>query len=263
MSKRPSWPELIQRKAQGEPPWAVLTAYDATTAKLLDRAEIDVILVGDSLAMTALGYEDTLSVTLDEMLHHTKAVRRGAKRSLILADAPFMSYTIGVEETLRKLSRFVKEAGADAVKVEGASPIVLEGIQRLGECGIPVVGHVGLAPQHIKQVGGFKKQGKTQLEAERILNEAKAVEAAGAVAVVVEVVPAALAKQITESLSIPTIGIGSGPHCDAQVIVTDDLLGRYPDFRPTFVQPLANLAEVTQTAAEQFKAAVAKKDYPG
>jgi 3-methyl-2-oxobutanoate hydroxymethyltransferase len=221
-------PDLLQRKApiagshSNIQKITCLTAYDYPTARLLDEAGVDVILVGDSLGMVVLGHENTLSVTVDEMLHHTRAVRRGAHRALVVADMPYGSYHTDTSESLRNAVRFVKEAGAEAVKVEGGERR-LELIARLTEAEIPVMGHVGLTPQSVNALGGYRVQGKTPDAAEQLLRDARAVEAAGAFAVVLEAVPRDLAARITGDLRIPTIGIGAGPDCDGQVLVLHDI----------------------------------------
>jgi len=223
-------PDLLQRKIQAAGPHSnsqkitCLTAYDYPTARLLDEAGVDVILVGDSLGMVVLGHESTLAVTIDEMLHHARAVRRGIRRALLVADMPYGSYHTDMAESLHNAMRFVKEAGAEAVKVEGGERR-LELISRLTEAEIPVMGHVGLTPQSVNALGGYRVQGKTPDAAEQLIRDAHAVEAAGAFAVVLEAVPRELAAQITRELRIPTIGIGAGPDCDGQILVVHDLLG--------------------------------------
>src|SRR4029077_2025258 len=220
-----------------------LTAYDYPTARLLDEAGVEVLLVGDSLGMVMLGHETTLPVTVDEMLHHTRAVRKGTRRALVVADMPFGSYHSEICESVRNAVRFVKEAGAEAVKVEGGERR-LELIVRLTEAEIPVMGHVGLTPQPLNALGGFRVQGKTVDAAEQLLRDARAVEAAGAFAVVLEAVPRELAAQITRELRIPTIGIGAGPDCDGQILVVHDLLGLTFDQTPKFARKYANVGEV-------------------
>jgi 3-methyl-2-oxobutanoate hydroxymethyltransferase len=238
-----------------------LTAYDYPTARLLDEAGVDVILVGDSLAMVALGYDSTLPVTLDEMLHHARAVRRGTKRALLVVDMPFGSYHSDTAESLRNAVRFVKEAGAEAVKVEGGERR-LELIARLTEAEIPVMGHVGLTPQSVNALGGYRVQGKTVDSAEQLLRDARAVEAAGAFAVVLEAVPRELAAQITRELRIPTIGIGAGPDCDGQILVVHDLLGLTFDQTPKFARKYANLGEAISNAVREYAADVRTGTFP-
>ena len=250
-------PELLQRKtsAAGSPENSkkivCLTAYDYPTARLLDEAGVDVILVGDSVAMVALGYDSTLPVTLDEMLHHARAVRRGTKRALLVADMPFGSYHSDTPESLRNAVRFVKEASVEAVKVEGGERR-LELIARLTEAEIPVMGHVGLTPQSVNALGGYRVQGKTTDSAEQLLRDARAVEAAGAFALVLEAVPRELASQITRELRIPTIGIGAGPDCDGQILVVHDLLGLTFDQTPKFARKYANIGEIISNAVRNY-----------
>jgi len=228
-----------------------LTAYDCPTACLLDEAGVDILLVGDSLGMVVLGYENTLPVTMEEMLHHTRAVRRGVHRALVVADMPYGSFHAEVSESVRNAVRFVKEAGAEAVKVEGGERR-LELISRLVEAEIPVMGHIGLTPQSLNALGGFKVQGKTVEAAEQLLRDARAVEAAGAFSIVLESVPRELAARITEQLRIPTIGIGAGPECDGQVLVFHDVMGLTFGNAPKFARRYADLAEVIAHAASEF-----------
>lgn len=243
-------------------PFAMLTAYDYSTAKLLDKAGIETLLVGDSLAMTVLGHANTLSVTVEEMLHHVKAVKRGVQRAFVVADMPFMSYHIHPTESLRHAGRFIQEGGADAIKLEGATTETLELIERLTEIGIPVVGHLGLTPQSLLQLGGYGIQAKTAHSAYKLIQEAQALENAGCIALVLEMVPNEVAKLITARLDIPTIGIGAGPACDAQVLVIDDILGRYSDVQPSFVRRYAPVGELTQQAARQFRQDVIEHHFP-
>ncbi len=245
-----------------EQPFAMLTAYDYSTAKLLDDAGIETLLVGDSLAMTVLGHPNTLSVTVDEMLHHVKAVRRGTKRAFLVADMPFMTYHISREESLRNAGRFVQEGGADAVKLEGATTETLELIERLSEIGIPVVGHLGLTPQSLLSLGSYGMQAKTAHTAYKLIQEAQALENAGCVALVLEMVPNEVAKLITKRMDIPTVGIGAGPACDAQVLVIDDILGRYGGVNTSFVRRYAPVGELTKTAASQFRQDVLEHHFP-
>jgi 3-methyl-2-oxobutanoate hydroxymethyltransferase len=259
-------PDLLQRKSSlAGPPICnkivCLTAYDYPTARLLDEAGVDVILVGDSLAMVALGHESTLPVTLEEMLHHARAVRRGTKRALLVVDMPFGSYHAETAESLRNAVRFVKEAGAEAVKVEGGERR-LELIARMTEAEIPVMGHVGLTPQSVNTLGGYRVQGKTTDSAEQLLRDARAVEAAGAFAVVLEAVPRELAAQITRELRIPTIGIGAGPDCDGQILVVHDLLGLTFEQTPKFARQYANVGEVISRAVRDYCADVRSGNFP-
>ena len=248
-------------KQRGER-FAMLTAYDYSQAKLLDRAGIPLLLVGDTLGMTMLGYSTTVPVTMEQMLHHTAAVARGAADALVVGDMPFMSYQVSVEEGMHNAGRFLKEAGARAVKLEGGRPVV-DLVGRLTESGIPVMGHLGLTPQAVNQVGGFRVQGRVEEQAQRIMEDAKHLEAAGVFALVLEAVPADLAKTVTESLSVPTIGIGAGPHCDGQVLVLHDLLGiDTSDVSPRFVKRYAELGESIEQAARGFAADVAAGAFP-
>lgn len=229
----------------------MLTAYDYTTAKLLDESGIDSILVGDSLGMVVLGYDDTLSVTMEDMIHHSAAVARGAKNALIVTDMPFMSYQTSVYDAVVNAGRLVKEGKAQAVKLEGGIEFC-EHIKAIVKASIPVCAHIGLTPQSINAFGGFKVQGKGKQEAQRLLDEARAVEEAGAFAVVLECVPAKLAKKISESISIPTIGIGAGAGCDGQVLVYQDMLAMYSDFKPKFVKQYAQVGSVMNDAFRQY-----------
>ncbi len=238
-----------------------LTAYDFPTARLLDDAGIDILLVGDSLGMVVLGYENTLPVTLEEMLHHTRAVRRATRRALLVADMPYGSYHAGIPEALHNAMRFVKEAGAEAVKVEGGERR-LELIARFAEAEIPVMGHIGLTPQSVNAMGGYKVQGKTPDAAERLLRDALAVEAAGAFAIVLEAMPRELAARITQNLRIPTIGIGAGPDCDGQVLVLHDMIGLSLGERPKFARRYANVADEITRAVREFCADVRDGGFP-
>jgi len=259
-------PELLQRKSAAAPhtkPQKItcLTAYDYPTARLVDEAGVDVILVGDSLGMVVLGHESTLPVTLEDMLHHTHAVRRGTRRALVVADMPFGSYHTDTSESLRNAVRFVKEAGAEAVKVEGGERR-LELIARLTEAEIPVMGHVGLTPQSLHALGGYRVQGKTPDAAEQLLRDARAVEAAGAFAVVLEAVPRELAAKITQDLRIPTIGIGAGPDCDGQVLVLHDLLGLTFNPLPKFARQYADVSKIISQAVREYCADVRAGMFP-
>jgi 3-methyl-2-oxobutanoate hydroxymethyltransferase len=250
-------PDIASRKSplsgssEATPRITCLTAYDYPTARLLDEAGVDILLVGDSVGMVVLGYENTLPVTLEEMLHHTRAVRRGARRALVVADMPYGSFHASVAESVRNAIRFVKEAGAEAVKIEGGERR-LELISRLAEAQIPVMAHIGLTPQSLHALGGFKVQGKTPGAAEQLLRDAKAVETAGAFSVVLESIPRELASRITQQLRIPTIGIGAGPDCDGQVLVFHDLVGLSFCVSPKFARRYANLAETIARAAKEF-----------
>jgi 3-methyl-2-oxobutanoate hydroxymethyltransferase len=239
----------------------MLTAYDYVTAKIVDEAGMPLILVGDSLGMVILGYESTIPVTMEEMLHHTKAVVRGAKKALIIGDMPFMSYHISVPDALHNAARFIQEGGAQAVKVEGGE-VVAEKVRRLVDCGIPVMGHIGLTPQSIHQLGGFKVQGKVVKEAKKLLNDARILEEAGAFAIVLECTPAPLSKLITQKLAIPTIGIGAGLDCDGQVLVISDMLGLYTEFVPKHVKQYARLAEEIKNAVSNYISEVKSRSFP-
>lgn len=227
----------------------MLTAYDYSMAKLIDSSGINGILVGDSLGMVCLGYKDTLSVTMDDMLHHTKAVVRGSKNTLVVADMPFMSYQASVYDAVKNAGRLIQEGGAQAVKLEGGSTVCSQ-IQIIVKSQIPVMGHIGLTPQSINMFGGFKVQGKSEEAAKKLISEAKMIEEAGAFALVLECIPQALAKIITESISIPTIGIGAGKYCDGQILVYQDMLGMFSNFKPKFVK---TYAEVGDIMLESFK----------
>jgi len=229
----------------------MLTAYDYGTAAVVDEAGIDIILVGDSLGMVVLGYDSTLPVTMEDMLHHTKAVCRGATRAMVLGDMPFMSYQVSVEEAVRNAGRFLQEAGAQGVKLEGGREVA-EATRRIASAGIPVMAHLGLTPQSVHQLGGYKVQGKGDAAAKRIIEDAKILEEAGAFAVVLECVPTSLAKEITDSLTISTIGIGGGVHCDGQVLVINDMLGIFERFTPKFVKKYANLNVQMKEAVTQY-----------
>ncbi|WP_404784093.1 3-methyl-2-oxobutanoate hydroxymethyltransferase [Altericista sp. CCNU0014] len=250
---------LKQWKQDGRPIVA-LTAWDYLLAKTLDQAGVDVILVGDSLAMVALGYETTLPLTLEEMLHHAKAVARGVSKALLVCDLPFLSYQESPQQALSVGGRVLKETGAQAVKLEGGYPAMAETVHFLTQRGIPVMGHVGLTPQSVHQFGGYRKQGKDERDAERILEEAIALEAAGAFAIVLEHIPDALAATITHKLGIPTIGIGAGSDCDGQVLVTADLLG-LSDWQPKFARSYANLRQTVTDAVQAFSNEVRTRKY--
>jgi len=252
--------DLKEMKQRGEK-IPMLTAYDYSTAKLVDAAGVPLILVGDSLGMVVLGYESTIPVTMEEMIHHTKAVVRGTERALVVGDMPFMTYHTSVEDALRNAARFIQEGGAQVVKLEGGE-IVAEKVKRLVECGIPVQGHIGLTPQSVHQLGGFKVVGKTPEVAVRLLNDAKALEQAGVFSIVLEAVPAPLSKLITEKVSVPTIGIGAGPDCDGQVQVVSDILGLYTDFVPKHAKQYAKLAEAIRAAVVDYVSEVQAGSFP-
>lgn len=239
----------------------MITCYDYTTAKLVDQSGIDSILVGDSLGMTMLGYDDTLSVTLDDMIHHSAAVARGAKHPLIICDMPFMTYSTGTRDAVINAGRLIQEGHAHAVKLEGGTE-VQEEIKAIVAAKIPVCAHIGLTPQSVNTFGGFKVQGKDQATVDKLLADAKAVEEAGAFAVVMECVPAPLAKKITDMLTIPTIGIGAGVDCDGQVLVYQDMLGMFGDFVPKFVKQFAHIGEAMVKGFKDYDAAVKNKTFP-
>ncbi|SIO32216.1 3-methyl-2-oxobutanoate hydroxymethyltransferase [Halodesulfovibrio marinisediminis] len=249
------------RQSKGNRKLTMLTAYDYSSATLVDECDIDMILVGDSLGMVMLGRDDTISVTVDEMVHHTKAVVRGAKRSLVVADMPFMSYEISVEDAMRNAARLFQEGGARAVKLEGGHTVVPQ-VKALVSAGIPVVGHIGLTPQRVASLGGFKVQGKTAEAANVLVEEAKALEAAGVFCIVLEAIPAPIAARITQELSVPTIGIGAGAECDGQVLVFHDLLGLFDRFVPKFVKQYANLRETAAAAISDYKREVEDGSFP-
>jgi 3-methyl-2-oxobutanoate hydroxymethyltransferase len=251
---------LADMKSRGEK-IAMLTAYDWATAKLLDETGVDVLLVGDSLGMVILGLENTLPVTMEEMLHHGRAVARGAKRAFLVADMPFMSYQVSPEQALINAGRFLQEAGMHAVKVEGGHEI-LPAVQKMTNNGIPVMAHLGLTPQHVHQLGGFHVQGRTQEAAQRIIDQALALQDAGAFSLVLECVPQNLAQAISTQLAIPTIGIGAGPGCDGQVLVFHDLVGLYDRFRPKFVKQYAQAGQVIRNGVRQYVEEVKSGSFP-
>ena len=248
-------------KAEGKK-ITMLTAYDYPTARLVDDAGIDAILVGDSLGNAVLGYGSTIPVTMDDMVHHVKAVVRGVQRAMVVADMPFLSYHISKKEALRNAGRLMQEAGAQAVKLEGGIEVA-ESVKKITEAGIPVMGHLGLTPQSVHQMGGYRVQGKDEAAAKKLLEDARALEEAGAFAVVLECVPAPLAKLVTESIGIPTIGIGAGPDCSGQVLVTHDMLGFYGQFAPKFVKRYANLHESIMQGLQGYRSEVENGSFPG
>ena len=252
--------DILKMKKEGKK-IAVLTAYDFPFARILDEAGVDIIMVGDSLGNAVLGYPHTLPVTMEEMLHHAKAVGRAVKNALLVGDMPFGSYQESVDQCIKNAVRFVKEAGVQAVKLEGGT-LMAERARALVEIGIPVMGHVGLTPQSVHQMGGYKVQGKDRKDAARILKDAQALEKAGAFSVVLEGIPLSLAKTITARLSIPTIGIGAGPHCDGQVLVMHDLLGLSGDFKPRFARCYARLGESAFRAVQEFTRDVREGKFP-
>jgi 3-methyl-2-oxobutanoate hydroxymethyltransferase len=246
---------------KGEQKITAVTAYDTLSAHYADEADIPLILVGDSLAMTVLGYDTTLPVTMDEMVHHTAAVSRGVKSGLVVADMPFMSYQGATDTAIENAGRFIKEAGADAVKIEGGA-VRADLVDLLITNGIPVLGHIGLTPQSVKEFGGFKAQGKTDEAARKLMDDAMVLEQAGVFALVLECVPAELAQKISAALSIPTIGIGAGPHCDGQILVYTDLLGMGSGRVPSFVKQYVDLKPQIQNALSSYKAEVESGVFP-
>ncbi len=239
----------------------MLTAYDYSTAKLIDEAGINAILVGDSLGNVMLGYEDTISVTMEDMIHHGAAVSRGAKNALVVIDMPFMSYQTSVYDAVTNAGRLMKEGRCQAVKLEGGKEVCPQ-IKAITDAGIPVMAHLGLTPQHINAFGGFKVQGKDEAAARKLIEDAKAVEEAGAFSVVLECVPAKLAEMVTKELNIPTVGIGAGAGCDGQVLVYQDLLGMFSDFTPKFVKRFAEVGEVMKEAFRKYDEEVKAGSYP-
>jgi 3-methyl-2-oxobutanoate hydroxymethyltransferase len=252
----------LQRKKESGQKITMMTAYDYPMAGLVDEAGIDTILVGDSLGMVVLGYESTVPVTMDEMLHHCKAVSRGAKRSFIIGDMPFMSYHISVEQAVENAGRFIKESGCDAIKLEGGSDMAPV-VSAIVKAGIPVCAHIGLTPQTATMLSGFKVQGKDAESAQELMESAQNLESAGAFMIVMECIPDLLAANITEALSIPTIGIGAGEDCDGQVLVFHDLVGLFERFTPKFVKQYINLSSMIKAALVQYKNEVEEGSFPG
>lgn len=240
----------------------MLTAYDYSTAKLMDEAGINMLLVGDSLGMVMLGYEDTLPVTMEDMIHHTRAVSRGAKNAFVVGDMPFMSYQTSIYDAVYNAGRLMKEGRCHAVKLEGGMSVCPQ-IQAIVEAGIPVVGHIGLTPQSVNALGGFKVQGKSEEAARKLIEEAKAVEAAGAFSIVLECVPAKLAELITASLRIPTLGIGAGVHCDGQILIYQDMLALFSDFTPKFAKQFANVGALMKQAFADYIKETKEGAFPG
>ena len=252
--------DIARMKTKGEK-IPMVTAYDYTTASLADAAGIPIILVGDSLGMVVLGYDSTIPVTMDDMIHHVKMVARGAKKALIVADLPFMSYQIDQAQALTNAARLLQEGGAHTVKLEGGESVA-ETVHRIVECGIPVMGHIGLTPQSVNAFSGYRVRGRVRQEAVQLLKDAKALEDAGAYAVVLELVPTPLAGLISQRLTIPTIGIGAGPACDGQVQVLHDMLGLFTDFVPKHAKQYANLAQVIQDAFARYSREVQEGSFP-
>ena len=239
----------------------MLTAYDAPTAGILSECGVDMILVGDSVGNALLGYETTIPVTIDDVIHHSAAVARARPDCLIVGDMPFMSYKVSIDQALQNCALMLQRGGAEAVKIEGAGPVV-NVVRAVVDAGIPVMGHIGLTPQSIFQMGGYRVQGRTAEMAEGLIKQAKELEAAGAFSLVIELVPSETAKMITESVDIPTIGIGAGPHCDGQVLVVNDMLGYFEDFKPKFVKKYANIREVIKSAVTDYCEEVRDGKFP-
>lgn len=260
MQKRKTILDIAQMKLQQDK-IAVLTAYDYPFARLMDEAGIDVILVGDSVGSVVSGYENTLPVTLEDMIYHTRAVMRGSNRALVVTDMPFMSYQTDIRDARINAGRLIKEGGAQAVKLEGGLPMAAT-IRALVDIDIPVVGHIGLTPQSIHRMGGFRVQGRADEQAQKLLADARAVEDSGAFAIVLEGIPARLAGEITSQLTIPTIGIGAGPDCDGQVLVIHDILGLYDKYSPKFVKRYADIAPIISRGVEDYIQEVKKGDFP-
>jgi 3-methyl-2-oxobutanoate hydroxymethyltransferase len=260
LSKKVRVPDLALMKGRGER-IVMLTAYDATMARLFERAGIDVLLVGDSLGNVILGLDTTIPVTLEAIIHHTQAVTRGAKRALVVADMPFLTYQVTPEQAMRNAARLFQEGGAAAIKLEGGRAVA-DTVQRLTAAGLPVMGHVGLTPQHVHRLGGMLQQARDDEAAQALILDALALEDAGAFAIVLEAIPDAVAEAVTSQLKIPTIGIGAGPHCDGQVLVSYDVLGLFDTFVPPFAKQYAHLGDVIVTVAENFADDVRQGIYP-
>jgi len=260
MEKKRTIQDIISMKKNGER-ISMLTAYDASFASLIDAAGIDMVLVGDSLGMVLLGYNSTVPVTMEEMLHHCRAVSRGTKRAILVGDMPFMSYQVAVSEAITNAGRFLKEAGCDAVKLEGGTE-VCDTVKAIVRAGIPVMGHIGLTPQTASQLGGYKVQGKDADSARKLLQSARDLESAGVFSIVLECIPAQLSEAITAAISIPTIGIGAGKHCDGQVLVTHDMVGMFEKFTPSFVKQYTNLAPQIKEAVTAYHEEVKNGSFP-
>jgi 3-methyl-2-oxobutanoate hydroxymethyltransferase len=252
----------IQKLKENHKKIVSLTAYDYSTAKLLEKNDVDLILVGDSLAMVALGHKDTLSITMEEMIHHTKAVVRGAPNTLVVADMPFMSYQADTIEAVKNAGRFIKEAGAQAIKLEGASDHIIQVVNLIVNAGIPVLGHLGFTPQFINAFGGYFIQAKTAEKSQILLNQAQKLQEAGVFGIVLEMIPASVGQYVTQNLEIPTIGIGAGPYCDGQILVTDDILGKYTDLTPSFVRQYTSIADIAGKAIHSYCTDVRSQNFP-
>jgi len=260
MDKKKTIQDFIMMKEQGEK-ISMLTAYDASLASMIEAAGIEMVLVGDSLGNVLLGYESTVPVTMEEMLHHCKAVRRGTRQAFLVGDMPFMSYQVSRSEAISNAGRFLKEAGCDAVKLEGGTE-VYDTVRAIVSAGIPVMGHIGLTPQTASQLGGYKVQGKDEDSARKLLQSARDLESAGAFSIVLECIPTQLSEAITRAVSIPTIGIGAGKYCDGQVLVTHDMVGMYDKFIPSFVKQYAHLASQIKEAVTAYKEEVKNGSFP-
>ena len=258
--KRVTIPQIIEWK-RNKRKISAITAYDYATARLVDEAGIDIILVGDSVAMVAMGHENTLSVTMDEMIHHTRAVKRGTKDALLVGDMPFMSYQLSDEDAVTNAGRFIKEGAAEAVKIEGGVRMI-DRVKAIIQSGISVMGHVGLTPQSVHQFGGYRIQGKSHHDGRQIKKDAMELQKAGVFSIVIEGVYTDLAEEITQELDIPTIGIGAGPHCDGQILVSNDMLGLNKDFLPKFVKKYADLDSTITTAVKTYIEEVQSGDFP-
>ncbi|WP_425449353.1 3-methyl-2-oxobutanoate hydroxymethyltransferase [Dethiothermospora halolimnae] len=260
MGKKFTVSSFLKSKKEGHK-ISMLTAYDYSTAKLLDEAGVDSILVGDSVGMVVLGYENTLKVTVDDMVHHIKAVSRGVNRAMVIGDMPFLSYHVSIEETIKNAGRLIQEGSAHAVKLEGGRDII-DRVKALVKAQIPVVGHLGLTPQSVNVFGGFKVQGKSEESAKKIIEDALLLQEAGVFAIVLECVPEKLSKIISERLHIPTIGIGAGKYCDGQVLVTQDMVGMYSDFTPKFVKKYANIGEDMKSSVKSYIKEINEGSFP-
>jgi 3-methyl-2-oxobutanoate hydroxymethyltransferase len=260
MGKKITVQSLLDKKTKNEK-IVMLTAYDCPMGVMMDRAGIDVVLVGDSLGMVVLGHENTLPVTMDDIIHHASAVVRGCRKPMVIGDMPFMSYQVSVEDAVRNAGRLMKEAGVDAVKLEGGSEVV-GAVRRMVDAGIPVMGHLGLTPQSVNMLGGYKVQGKTVDSAQKIIDDALALQDAGVFALLLECIPAELGKIATSKVDVPVIGIGAGPDCDGQCLVTPDMLGLFDRFVPTFVKQYLNLSEQIGSALAQYAADVRGGVFP-
>ena len=260
MKKKISIPEIKSCRQRAEK-YSMVTGYDYTTATIINASSIEMVLVGDSLGMVMMGYDSTVPVTMEDMIHHIRAVVKGAPQTLVVGDMPFGSYNVSIEQAVHNANRLMKEGGCDCVKLEGGSEMV-DTIHAIVRAGIPVMGHIGLTPQSISALGGFKVQGKSLAAAQKLVADAQAIEAAGAFMIVVECVPAVVGKTITDSVTIPTMGIGAGVDCDCQILILHDMLGMYADLAPKFVKKYANLREVMVAALEDFHDEVSSKSFP-